>query len=200
MASRFVNMYLGLFGLALFPRRKFIPTKHMRHSGPFSAQWTWMTCLFLSWTWIGDVWSKILNLAIYRQLIQFQTIKMLAKCTRKNGNTPPRVARCGIFSFSPLQPSLFLEKQHAPQSDWREFLPLSCQTCEAFPEALFWNSSWHQSDSPFFSAWYFRKLIYDLENGSWQMYLFLFNLSLVEIFFSLFFFFWWGRGREWVFP
>ena len=110
MASRFVNMYLGLFGLALFPRRKFIPTKHMRHSGPFPAQWTWMTCLFLSWTWIGDVWSKILNLAIYRQLIQFQTIKMLAKCTRKNGNTPPRVARCGIFSFSPLQPSLMHHK------------------------------------------------------------------------------------------
>ena len=108
-------------------------------------------------------------------------IKMLAKCTRKNGNTPPRVARCGIFSFSPLQPSLFLEKQHAPRSDWREFLPLSCQTCEAFPEALFWNSSWHQSDSPFFSAWHFRKLIYDLENGSWQMYLlwlhFIFSLS-----------------------
>ena len=68
-------------------------------------------------------------------------IKMLAKCTRKNGNTPPRVARCGIFSFSPLQPSLFLEKQHAPRSDWREFLPLSCQTCEGFREALFWNSS-----------------------------------------------------------
>ena len=79
MASRSVNIYLGLFGLAiwLFPRRKFIPTKHLRHSGPFPVQWTWMTCLFLNWTWKCDVWSKILNLAIHRQLIHFQTILMI---------------------------------------------------------------------------------------------------------------------------
>ena len=60
-------MYLRLFGAAirLFPRRKFIPTKHLRHSGSFPVQWTWMTCLFLNWTWECDVRSKILSRGIH---------------------------------------------------------------------------------------------------------------------------------------
>ena len=73
-------MYLGLFGPAiwLFPRRKFIPTKHLRHSGPFPVQWTWMTCLFVNWTSEYDVWPKILNLAINRHWIHFRTILIIS--------------------------------------------------------------------------------------------------------------------------
>ena len=48
-----------------------------------------MTCLFVNGTWECNLWSKILNLAIYRQLIHFQTIHFtsglgLCKCQQKN--------------------------------------------------------------------------------------------------------------------
>ena len=93
MASRSVNMYLGLFGPAvwLFPQRKFIPqlipTKHLRFSGSFPVQWTWMTCLFLNWYDINDlVKTAFLSLTHFTSALGSKIV-LSSKCQQKQSSS-----------------------------------------------------------------------------------------------------------------
>ena len=118
MASPSVNMYLGLFGPAiwLFPRRKFIPTKHLRHSGPFPVQWTWMT-----FSLNMGMWSALVN------------IVERPSCLRSDFGNVWRHARLVVPRVTHLS---FASIVHSDLSDDLMFVSRSCLACLFIPRLI----------------------------------------------------------------